>query len=416
VDEHDAASPERLLGQIDRAHADLGRAHERFLRLITEIDRHGVWANDGARDLAQWLWMRYGISDWKARRFIDAAAALPQLPAISDALSRGQLGVDKVIELTRFATFENEDGLIPWAQHVSAARIRHEADVARTPDTDEAASEDRSRSVTWSYRDEGRRFEMHADLPAVQGAAVAKAIDRVAASIPSMPDEAGGIHAPARRADALVALCSVKLVDGPDTDRATVVLHARTGSAGNDACTGAEIEGGGVAHPSTLERLLCAARVETVHEDQAGRVVGVGRITRVPPAWLLRQIRYRDGGCRFPGCGTNAFTQAHHIVFWREGGATDLDNLATLCSWHHKLVHEYGWWIKGSAQRELRWYRPDGTRYRAGPAPAEANGDDQALPVAGWADAAPCVGISARGDRYDDRAAVGRRSGSPGNT
>ena len=174
VDEHDAASPERLLGQIDRAHADLGRAHERFLRLITEIDRHGVWANDGARDLAQWLWMRYGISDWKARRFIDAAAALPQLPAISDALSRGQLGVDKVIELTRFATFENEDGLIPWAQHVSAARIRHEADVARTPDTDEAASEDRSRSVTWSYRDEGRRFEMHADLPAVQGAAVAR--------------------------------------------------------------------------------------------------------------------------------------------------------------------------------------------------------------------------------------------------
>jgi hypothetical protein len=110
-------------------------------------------------------------------------------------------------------------------------------------------------------------------------------------------------------------------------------------------------------------------------------VVGVGRITRIPPAWLLRQVRYRDGGCRFPGCGTKAFTQAHHIVFWREGGATDLDNLATLCSWHHKLVHEYGWWIKGSAQSELRWYRPDGTRYRAGPDSADA--DMGLLPVAG---------------------------------
>ena len=116
-----------------------------------------------------------------------------------------------------------------------------------------------------------------------------------------------------------------------------------------------------------LERLLCAARVETVHEDAAGRVIGVGRITRVPPPWLIRQVRFRDKGCRFPGCGTRGFTQAHHIVFWRDGGGTDLSNLVLLCSWHHKLVHEYGWWIKGDAESELRWYRPGGERYRAGP-------------------------------------------------
>ena len=380
MDSSTAPSTERLLGQIDQAHAELGRAHERFLHLVSEVDRHGVWADDGARDLAQWLWMRYGISDWKARRFIDTATALPQLPAISGALSRGELGIDKVMELTRFATFENEDGLIPWAQHVSAARIRHESDVARKPDADEAVHEDRTRSLTWTFRDEGRRFEMHADLPAAQGAAVAKAIDRVAATIPPMPDERGDLHTSARRADALVGLCSARLARDPDQERATIVIHARAG-AGSAVRTGSEIEGGGVAHPSTLERLLCAARVETVHEDADGRVVGVGRISRIPPAWLLRQVRYRDGGCRFPGCGTKAFTQAHHIVFWREGGATDLDNLATLCSWHHKLVHEYGWWIKGSAQSELRWYRPDGTRYRAGPSPVEA--DDGLLPVAG---------------------------------
>jgi hypothetical protein len=47
------------------------------------------------------MWMRYGMSDWKARRFIETAAALPHLPAISQALERGELGVDKVLELTR---------------------------------------------------------------------------------------------------------------------------------------------------------------------------------------------------------------------------------------------------------------------------------------------------------------------------
>jgi hypothetical protein len=357
-----------LLVRVDGAYVAMNRTHREFFALIDEVDRTRAWADDGARDLAQWMWMRYGMSDWKARRFIETAAALPYLPAISQALERGELGVDKVLELTRFAKVETEDGLIPWARQVSAARIRQEADVVRRGEPDEAANDDAVRSVTWAFRDEGRRFEMHAQLPAAQGAAVATAIDRVARTLPSMPDEQGDLHMPARRADALVGLCSARLAADPDPDRATVVVHARVGTA--DPRSGAEIEGGGVAHPSTLERLLCAARVETVHEDAEGRVIGMGRITRVPPPWLLRQVRYRDGGCRFPGCGTKAFTQAHHIVFWRDGGSTDLDNLATLCSWHHKLVHEYGWWIKGSAQGDLRWYRPDGACYLAGPSPA----------------------------------------------
>jgi hypothetical protein len=365
VGESDARAA--LIQRCDRAHVDVSHANRAFLDVIHEIDRTKVWADDGARDLAQWLWMRYGISDWKARRLIETATALPHLPATARALDRGELGVDKVVELARFAQPETEDGLIPWAQKVSSARIRQEGDVVRRGEPDEAANDDAMRSLTWAFRDEGRRFELHADLPAAQGAVVATAIDRVAASVPAMPHEQGGIHLPARRADALVGLCSARLAADPDQDRATVVIHARAGAS--DPAAGAEIEGGGIAQPSTLERLLCAARVETVHEAGDGRVIGMGRITRVPPPWLLRQVRYRDGGCRFPGCGTKAFTQAHHIVFWREGGATDLDNLVTVCSWHHKLVHEYGWWIKGSAQGDLRWYRTDGTPYAAGPAP-----------------------------------------------
>ena len=151
-----------------------------------------LWADDGARDLAHWLWMRYGISDWKARRFIDAANALGQLPRVTEALTTGALGVDKVVELTRFATDETEDGLVEWAARVSAARIRHEGEVLRRVETDEAAHDDEVRAVSWSYRDEGRRFEMHADLPAAQGATVAQAIDRMSATIPPMPGERAG--------------------------------------------------------------------------------------------------------------------------------------------------------------------------------------------------------------------------------
>ena len=90
-------------------------------------------------------------------------------------------------------------------------------------------------------------------------------------------------------------------------------------------------------------------------------------MTREPSAWMVRQIRYRDRECRFPGCGARRFTQAHHIRWWRNGGRTDLDNLLLICSFHHKLVHEHGWAVKRDADGSLRWFRPGGIRYRAGP-------------------------------------------------
>jgi HNH endonuclease len=60
--------------------------------------------------------------------------------------------------------------------------------------------------------------------------------------------------------------------------------------------------------------------------------------------------------------------QAHHIVWWERGGATDLDNLLLVCSFHHRLIHEHGWSIRGRATEE-RWLRPDGSAFEAGPGP-----------------------------------------------
>jgi hypothetical protein len=97
---------------------------------------------------------------------------------------------------------------------------------------------------------------------------------------------------------------------------------------------------------------------------------------------MIRQVRYRDKECRFPGCGAQRFTQAHHIVFWRDGGRTDLDNLLLMCSFHHKLVHEYGWSVSRDANGMVRWRRPDGTRYRAGPSPGSGRRDQSLLDVA----------------------------------
>jgi len=373
-------APDDPLRQMDAAHARAGAAFLQLLRLIPELERTRRWEQEGARDVAHLLCMRYGISAWKANRMVDAARALPRLPRLCQALSSGLLGPDKVLELARYATPASEQDLIGWARRVSVSTVRRRGELAERVMREQAERLARERSCTWYLYDGGRRVHLEADLPAADGARLAAAIEEVACRVPVMPGEEDRSYADARRADALVALCTYgaagehaggREADGgnPGTTvllprvRATVVLHARVGMAEHPA----ELEGGGLVHPASAERLACTGVLEHLAESRTGRILARVAERRNPPAWMVRQVRYRDSGCTFPGCGTRAYTEAHHIRFHRFGGKTTMENLTLLCFFHHRLVHEHGWRIRREASGELSWYRPDGRRHSPGP-------------------------------------------------
>jgi hypothetical protein len=358
----------RAVAAADAAHVWVGQAQRALLRAIAEVERTHGWRADGARDLPHWVSMRYGISWWKAQRWVGAARALEELPRVSEALCSGELSLDKVAELCRFATPETEDRLVRWAKDVSVGAIRHRGDKTLRASREELVEAERTRSLERWYSEDGRWFDMLCHLPVSQGTVVDKAIDRWLERVPVMPEEQEPCMASAREADALVALCSASLAADPDPDRGTVVVHVDR--------EGAEIEDGPALFPETAERLACDARVQVVVEDASGDALRVSPMTRVPPAWMVRQVRHRDRGCRFPGCGTRAFTHAHHIVWWGRGGRTELSNLLLVCSFHHRLVHEHGWRVRRDDDGQVRWLRPDGTRYRAGPSPW-ARSDDE---------------------------------------
>jgi hypothetical protein len=354
-----------LVAALDAVNAGVARAQRSFLRLVHEASSSEVWRGDGARDLAHWLSMRYGISHWKARRWIAAAAALEDLPQVDEAFESGELSLDKTVELTRFATPADQVPLVRWASEVSVASVRRRGDRSTVITADEVAADEDARRLEVWWLEDGRRLGLHADLPAAAGAVVVNALERAVDRLPDMPGDGGPWPADARRADALVALCSTAIASDADADRATVVLHARVDEIGMLA--DAEIEGATAVSRSVAERLLCDARVQVVTENVRGEAIGLGRLRREPSPAQLRLLRYRDRGCRFPGCGTNAFTQAHHIRWWSQGGSTDLENLVLVCSFHHRLVHEHGWAIVRAADGDVRWITAGGERYRAGP-------------------------------------------------
>jgi hypothetical protein len=104
------------------------------------------------------------------------------------------------------------------------------------------------------------------------------------------------------------------------------------------------------------------------HEPD-GRVVEVGARTRTIPPAMRRALHHRDGGCRFPGCGS-AFGQGHHLRHWAHGGPTTLSNLALLCRRHHRAVHEEGYRVERQPDGALRFRRPDGRLLHDVPPPA----------------------------------------------
>jgi hypothetical protein len=65
----------------------------------------------------------------------------------------------------------------------------------------------------------------------------------------------------------------------------------------------------------------------------------------------------------------------HHIVYWANGGRTDLGNLVSLCKYHHMLVHERGYLIAARpGGGGFAFCRPDGTPVPSSPPLPEPGG------------------------------------------
>ena len=103
--------------------AHIHAATYRLLVLIAELDRRKLWAAQGAMSCAHWLSWACGIDAHTAREKVRVARALENLPLLSEALSRGELGYSKVRALTRVATADNEAYLLDIGRHGTAAHV-----------------------------------------------------------------------------------------------------------------------------------------------------------------------------------------------------------------------------------------------------------------------------------------------------
>jgi hypothetical protein len=329
---------------------------------ILEADRGQLFLADGARNLPEWVSARFGLRHSTAAQLVRVAHRLQDLPVLRSRFAEGAVSLDQVDAISKLATPDTEEAVIAECLGLSNAALDRATRRANPPSTEDEREAWRERWLSIQYTLDGIRAHMNADLPGAEMSLVETAIRKKADRIPPNPESGIFDPYPQRMADGLIELATTS-GDEHGSGPIQITVHADLEALIEDSETGvAEIEGGPVIASETARRLSCDPIVECVVYDHK-KVLGIGRRSRLIPAWLRHQLWHRDGNCQFPGCPHKGWLHAHHIRHWADGGPTDLDNLILLCGYHHRFLHEHGWEIEDDGYGKHVFRRPDGQIY-----------------------------------------------------
>ena len=370
------------------------------------------------------------------------ARALAELPLLSAAAARGELGYSKLRALTRIASAENEADLVEFGRYGTAQQVekfvRSYRQAKRAEETERADVQHRERSLTYWYVDDASLVP-HGRFPPEVGARILSALDAamdahateqpasqwrdegtppdvprgtsrfgataseqtqqvLAGNPPTASDEYCSPDVPrgtyprrlpptARRADALAWMAERLFEEGEapalSPHRHEVVVHVDAEVLARGEAGRCETEHHGSLAAETARRLCCDGAVVATVDGPKGEPLSVGRRTRSISPALRRALMSRDRGCRFPGCAGTHRLHGHHVRHWAEGGETALDNLVLLCPVHHRLVHEGGFDVRRLDDGALRFTDQNGNAVRA-PSPTESSSH---ATIVAWNDA-----------------------------
>jgi len=285
---------------------------------------------------------------------------IESLPKVAEALKAGEIGYQSAAviwhlreQLGEKADEMNEEDWVDNARRFSVKGMRDLARFTRhvvDPDgflKDENENFEQRRLYISQM---GPMFVIDGVLDPVGGAALKTAIDSL--SKRHAPDDERTPRQ--RRADALTEIVFHAMDEGRTRAAApkrngvrphitvTTTLEGLKGELGAPA---SDLEHGMPISSKTVERLACDGCLSRVLMADS-QVIDVGRATRSVSPPQKRALRSRDKHCRFPGCDRPvSWTSPHHVEFWSRGGPTKLSNLVSLCSFHHRCVHEGGWQV-----------------------------------------------------------------------
>jgi hypothetical protein len=325
--------------------------------LLGEVERSQSFRDEGATSTSSWVAERFGVAGSTARALTRVGEKAWDLPHLVGSLCAGEVSFDKVRTVAPVATPETDRRLRDQAMEHSVR------DLAALGRTTVRPGHDRR---FLRFNDQCRTLT--AQLPAEAYAETKACLESRARQVPTD----GETPWDQRLCDGFFELIrSTVAGQGTSASPYMVVVHVPVEALVDDGPTelAGELEDGGLIDVETVQRIACDATVAVAVDDDVGHTMYEGRTQRLPTDAQRREVKRRDRECRFPGCTASTFTNVHHVVPWKPGGRTDLENLALLCMHHHHLVHSKGWSMSGNANEELVIVGPSARTMRSRPSP-----------------------------------------------
>src|ERR1700693_2754917 len=335
-------------GVIDALDGDFGSE-------ARDAQRAGAHLVNGCITAASWIARSCKMSVPSAHDGLRVGEQLESLPQVKAALISGEIGYQSVAQLARLREklgdkqdLFNEDEMLGFAREFSVRELRELCDRAWHVVDPDGFFNDAEENYT--------RRRLHISQLADGMHRIDGLLDPVtAAAVKTMIDPLSKRRGPEdertaaqRRHDALGEAANHAMDQGTLPRRNGVRPHINLtttieGVKNEVGAPPADLELSLPISTRTLERISCDSTMSRVLLADS-TVIDVGRATRVVSAPTMRALRVRDKGCRFTGCDRPVdWTNPHHIIHWGRGGPNNLENMALLCFYHHRLLHEGGW-------------------------------------------------------------------------
>lgn len=376
----------------------------------------GAFQESGQRSAASWLANETGDNLGTAINLLETAHQLKDLPALEDALRRGDLSPTQAAIAAAAAAEDpsKQKELLDHAKKGSVRDLRREAEricAARRSEQDAQKRYEAikaKRSLRW-WTDSDGTFRLDGRLTPDAGARLIAEIEPEA-KCGFREARRQGRHEPftAYVADALVNLVTALQNAGAPAGAGATACAAGASAAGAlaglfPACEpGAPPDPCGASGPapspgragrrtshSVILRVdLAALRRGELEGGEVCEIPGVGPVPlavartvlgdafmklvitdgvdvqmvchagRHVSSFIDTALEERDPVCVVPGCDVANFLERDH---WREefaeGGPTDLPNLCRLCKRHHGLKHNKGFTLRGGPGK-WEWIAP----------------------------------------------------------
>lgn len=374
------AAAERIdgLGELlDRFVADeVSRSHEgealgymerlmaRVLFHMCDLSRRLAVANPDA-DIVDLLKHNTRLSGRDARKIVQVAGQLEEMPEMAGKLASGDITLDHAVALVKAAELVGSDVVegdplllqdaVRMPPDTFARRARDWANrILLEAGVDVMGRHLKAREARlWTDPVSGMGM-VFAKLPAVRFAQLQQVLDRRYVELLRQdsvdgrnPDE---VRSPKHRlADAVFELLTNL---DPTTGELLPESRGRAGRAstqlvivadrgvvdGTNPGGRCEIIGVGPVPPQILRSLSPDTQLAGMIFGGAGRPLWLGRSQRLANAPQRLAVAVRDGGCFRCGAPMH-LCELHHIREWhRDGGPTDVDNLVAVCRRHHRWL------------------------------------------------------------------------------